>query len=455
MKNQKGAAANPSTTSSQTRDSREHSQKRVPRGKLARGSIVGATAVKVGAMRVAHLGKRRFVSKQRRKQIDRDIDVESAKVIFEALSTLRGTALKAAQLLAMEFEWVPEPYRRELAKAASQVPAMNRALVLKVLKGELGPLERAFADFSATPFAAASLGQVHAATSHEGTALAVKVQYPGIAQGVEADIAMIKTLLTPTKYAPLAASSFDEIRAKIAEELDYRLEADHTEWFGAHFRDDRFVIPPVWRALGTRVVLVTTRVTGLHLEPWLATRPSQAERDHYGQLLVDFFNQCVFEHGVIHADPNPGNFFFRNDGRLGVVDFGCVKQLAPSYVKNVASFMRYTGESDLEFLVRLFNGIGVFYRKHVDRAALAAVLKKEAEWLATPYRQTTFDFAKSREYVARGTEIGRDVFHFLDRYDGAFVYFDRTIHGLYRTLERLGAHVRMLPDSMIHASNPY
>jgi predicted unusual protein kinase regulating ubiquinone biosynthesis (AarF/ABC1/UbiB family) len=178
-------------------------QKSIPKSVLRRGSIVGATAAKVGVKKVVAASRRPFFSDQRQRESDRQTEDEIARMIFDALSTLRGTALKAAQLVSMELDWIPDAYRRELSKAASEVPAMNRALVLKALKTELGAPDRVFAEFSVTPFAAASLGQVHAATSRDGQQLAVKVQYPGIAAGVQADIRMLKTLLAPTLRHPL------------------------------------------------------------------------------------------------------------------------------------------------------------------------------------------------------------------------------------------------------------
>jgi predicted unusual protein kinase regulating ubiquinone biosynthesis (AarF/ABC1/UbiB family) len=420
-------------------------QKSIPQGKLRRGSIVGATAAKVGVKKAVAASRRPFLSETRQREADQRTDHEIARLIFDALSTLRGTALKAAQLVSMEIEWLPDAYQSELSKAASQVPAMNRAVALKALKTELGVPERIFAEFSLTPFAAASLGQVHAATSRDGQTLAVKVQYPGIAASVAADIRMLKALLTPTPYARMLGSSFDEINRKLGEELDYRVEAANTEWFRTHLRDDRFVFPEVKAELSTRTVLTTSRIDGLHLDAWLATSPSQALRDHFGQLLVDFFNQCTYQHGVIHADPNPGNFLFRDDGRLGIIDFGCIKQLDSSYVQAVAQLMRSNGETDPALLEKLHNRIGIFYRHDVDRAALEAYLRGFADWLTEKFGSESFDFSESDAYLARANDFARELLHIIDRYDGSFIYFDRCIQGLYRLLQRLDACVRMSP----------
>ena len=217
---------------------------------------------------------------------------------------------------------------------------MNRALVLKIVKTELGPPETVFKSFDLVPFAAASLGQVHRATSEEGRDLAVKIQYPGMREGVQSDLDLLKGVLAPTKYSRIFKHCFPEVARKVHEELNYKTEARRTEHFKAVIPETRFVSPDVIEALSTERVLTTTRIGGLHLSSWLETRPSKAERDHFGQRLVDFFNFGVFTLSTIHADPNPGNFLFREDGRLGIIDFGCVKNLSPTFVKAIGHLLK-------------------------------------------------------------------------------------------------------------------
>lgn len=418
-------------------------QKNVPQGKFARSGILGVAATKVGVKQATHVGKRPFIPEQRKHDADLENEKQIAKIIFDALCTLRGTALKAAQLISMELELLPETYRRELAKAASEVTPMNRALVRKVIKNELGIPEKVFADFSITPFAAASLGQVHAATSHDGKKLAVKVQYPGIAAGVESDLSMLQTLLKPTRYSRIFAACFTEVLRKVSQELDYEIEAINTEWFRHHFCDERFVIPEVLPELSTKTVLSTTRVEGLHLEEWLATAPSQKNRDRYGQLLVDFFNQCLYGNAVLHADPNPGNFLFRPDGRLGIVDFGCIKRFNSEFVQSIGLLCRHGGPKSGELLEGLYRKIGVVFDSSADRQELVTFLSHWIECLMTPYRQDQFDFSKADAYFAQGMGQIRDLYRFVDRYEGSFTYFGRTEYGLMRLLQRLGARVRM------------
>lgn len=418
----------------------------IPQGRFKRGGTVGLTAAKVGLKKTGHASKRPFLSKEKRELADRHTDEEVAKIIFDALCVLRGTALKAAQLVSMEMEFIPEVYRRELIKACSQVPPMNRVLVRKIVRTQLGPPEKLFRSFSAQPFAAASLGQVHSATSHEGDELAVKIQYPDMAAGVKSDIQMLKGLLSPTKYHRIFKESLDEISRKVGEELDYRKEAENTKRFCALLDPNRFVVPGVVERFSTESVLTTTRVQGLHLNDWLATDPPQSERDYYGQLLVDLFNESIFERGLIHSDPNPGNYLFRKDGKLGVIDFGCITKVSPEFAVALLRLTTHSRTFDPETLMEHHKTLGVHYRSSSDRESLHRFLVKWFALIEEPYKEKRFDFSKCDTYFQRGTAIAKDLYAHVDHYEGPFVYFGRTQHGLMRMLQQLGARVRMAPS---------
>jgi predicted unusual protein kinase regulating ubiquinone biosynthesis (AarF/ABC1/UbiB family) len=415
-------------------------QKRIPKGTLARGSIVGLAAAGACAKKLGHLTRRPFLRPADRAKRDRENEAAIAQTLFSALCALRGTALKAAQLAAGEIEWVPEAYRQELAKAASRVPPMNRALAYQIVKRELGPPERVFRRFDPVPFAAASLGQVHAATAHDGRELAVKIQYPGMADGIEADIQMFRTLLAPTKYRHLFSDCWDEVRRQVGAELDYQLEAKNLTCFRQRCSVKGIVLPEVFPTLSTASVLSTSRLAGLHLDAWLATRPTKRERDRYGQMMVDFFRDSL-RRGVIHADPHPGNYLF-DQGQLGVIDFGCVKRLPPGFVADLQR-LKEADVRDLACVELLHRRLGIYYRQKRDRAGFAPLFREWLDWLREPYRHACFDFSAHPDYFARGAHIGRALHRYIDHYDGAFIYYGRAEHGLMRLLERMGACVRL------------
>jgi predicted unusual protein kinase regulating ubiquinone biosynthesis (AarF/ABC1/UbiB family) len=383
------------------------------------------------------------LSTKKKRIADEANDQAVARIVFQALCTLRGTALKAAQLIAMEMQMIPEAYRRELAKASSQVPPMNRALTYQILKRELGPPEKVFQHFDLSPFAAASLGQVHEATTFDGRRLAVKVQYPGMAEGVKADVDMLKRVLAQTRYRRIFHTCFDEITCKVLEELDYKLEAQQTMAFRKCCTIKDIVIPNVATEFTTANVLSLERLDGLHLDAWLATHPSQAKRDHFGQLLVDFFHHGILNGGAIHADPHPGNYLFCADGRLGVIDFGCVKRLEPHLIQIIQRLNTPSVHLDLCEQETLHRCMGIHYRAHTDEPSFARFFTTWVKWLSEPYQQEVFDFGANHNYFQRGAGFAKTLYGYIDHYDGSFLYYGRAEHGLMRLLERLGARVRM------------
>lgn len=413
--------------------------------RLVRGSILGAAAARATAKKAGLALGQPFRNRAAQEKASQDTDREIAALVFEACTKLRGSALKLAQVLSTEPELIPLAYRQEFGKAGSQVPPINRALLTKLLRTELGELNTLFASFDLTPFAAASLGQVHAAMSQEGLPLAVKVQYPGAATNFSSDISMLKAVLSPTRYARTFAACFEEISARFTEELDYLKEARNTLWFRERLTLPGIVVPEVHEELCTKRVVTTTRLSGKHLDEWLLDGPPQEERDGYGQLLVNLLYHTTFELSTIHADPNFGNYLFREDGTLGLIDFGCVKHLGADFLDAVRAATS-PGTPDPDAIEALHQSLGVFYRHDVPASTRRGFVKRWGTWLHEPYREEFFDFGQSDDYFQRGAELGRELYSYLEHFDGPFVYFGRAQQGLMRLLQRLGARVRMAPS---------
>jgi predicted unusual protein kinase regulating ubiquinone biosynthesis (AarF/ABC1/UbiB family) len=246
----------------------------------------------------------------------------------------------------MELGLLPEGKRIELARAHYQVTPRNRALVVKVLRQEFGQqdIHLLFRHFEPQAFAAASLGQVHAAKLTNGDPVAVKLQYPGMAASIGSDMRMLRSLLQALGKRSDAlpkAGIIDRVMAdveqKLAQELDYLHEAQALLWFGEQLRLPGLVIPrPVMGRTTTRV-LTMQRLQGQHLNEWLQTQPSQAQRDHYGQLLFDTFIHCAFALRHLQADPHPGNYLFMPNGQLGLLDFGCTRALDESFCRALSA----------------------------------------------------------------------------------------------------------------------
>jgi predicted unusual protein kinase regulating ubiquinone biosynthesis (AarF/ABC1/UbiB family) len=417
----------------------------VPEGKLARAKVAGTAAVKLGIGQLGHRVKRPFLSETDRKEARAALDDKNASLLFDALSQLRGTALKAAQMLSLEVELLPEAYRRELEKSCHQVPPLNRVLVRKALVEEFGqPPEALFARFDAEAFAAASLGQVHAATLHDGTPVAVKIQYPGIHVAIDSDMALIRQFARGLPNSRVVLQSLAEIHARLREEVDYRQEADNTLWFKRHLLLDGVEVPaPVPDRCGIRVL--TTRLAGgLHLDAWLATNPDQSARDRAGQRLYDVFVHSALKLRRLHADPNPGNYLFQPDGSVAVIDFGCVKTMSERFAQVLPHVLMAYRDDDPDALFRAYRELGMTYRK--DGARLyEEVLRPFGRWLVEPLQDEHFDFGRHSDYTSRGQEFIQQLGKLsgLERLADEFIFFDRTIYGLCKLFERMGARVRI------------
>ncbi|MEJ2691551.1 MAG: AarF/ABC1/UbiB kinase family protein [Candidatus Thiodiazotropha sp.] len=416
----------------------------VPEGALKRARIAGATAVRLGIGQLGHRAKRPFLSSEGRETSEQALEEKQARLLFDTLAQLRGTALKVAQMLCMEMELLPESFRLELEKACHRVPPLNRVLVRKALVEEFGrPPEALFAAFDDQAFAAASLGQVHAATTQDGRRVAVKIQYPGIHVAIDSDIALMRQVVRAMPNQRLALQSLDEIHARLREEVDYRQEAANTSWFRRRLDETMPRIPQVITEFSGARVLTTSFVDGLHLDDWLATAPDQATRDRAAQALYDHFIHSARSLSCIHADPNPGNTLFSANGEISLIDFGCVKRISSGFIDLLPEVLNAYRADDVTALFRAYAQLGMDFGTQSTRV-YEEVLRPFGRWLVEPLQEEYYDFKEHADYTARGMGVIhglqrlKDLHHLADD----FIFFDRTIYGLCKLFERMGARVR-------------
>ena len=413
----------------------------IPQGQLSRSAVVGTTALKIGINRLqgsamSTLGFGDAVG---------DLDARSAQQLFEAMIKLRGTAVKLAQMLGMESGLLPEGIQKALEKSWHQVPPLNRVLVRKVLVEEFGQSpEKVFSKFDSKAFAAASLGQVHKAQLPDGTPVAVKIQYPGIHVAMQNDLKLLRKLAVGLPQRKLASLSVAEIEARLLEELDYDREAQSTEWFRRNIVTDEVTVPAVFSDFSTSRVLTTMLLDGEPLDAWLQNNPQQKVRDAAAQRIYDCFARCVNDLKRLHADPNPGNYLFQNDGSIALIDFGCTRVLSDRFVSNLPVLLEAYKAQDKEQLRAAFAAFGMSYGDAFD-AAYDEVLRPFGVWLTRPLEAEYFDFGRNPGF----TSCARELIHAMSRIKGIdhiaeeFLFFDRTTYGLCKIFERLGATVRM------------
>lgn len=422
--------------------------KNLPEGTIARAGVAGLTTVKLGTKHIQSLAKRQFLAEPGQQQEKERLEDETARILFKSFSRLRGTALKLAQMLSMEPQLLPPSLQHELSKSYHQVPPLNRTLVRKAMIKELGaPPEDIFASFESQAFAAASLGQVHGARNQGGDNLAVKVQYPGIAITIESDVRLLRAMLRTAPRSRLLLIGLDEVHERLREEVDYIHEARSSDWFRANLAIKGIVIPKVFPKESTSRILTTERLDGMHLDQWLETNPSQKERDRAAQLLYDFFIYSVYELNRLHADPNPGNFFFRSDGTIGVVDFGCSRILRPHFSSALLKLFVAYYKKDRTGVLDAYTSLGMLDERdnQGNEAFHQELLESFGEWLTLPLREEIYDFREHAGYASQGFTFARrtlrhDRFHNMSR---EFYFVDRTYHGLFQLFEKLGAQVRL------------
>jgi predicted unusual protein kinase regulating ubiquinone biosynthesis (AarF/ABC1/UbiB family) len=309
---------------------------KIPKGRLRRsaklGSIIGAQGARYAGTKAANVARSEEQGKERLEQRH----METAMKMVGALGQMKGAAMKLGQFASfIDTEFIPEEYREiyqeQLGKLRSEAPAMPWEQVVKVLEEEYDgePLSEYFAEIEHEAFAAASIGQVHRAELLDGRKVAVKIQYPGIAEAMEADLRNAGTIVRLAKaIAPgLDAKAIaEEIRERMMEELDYEYEAQNQRTFSRAYREHPFIyVPEVITRISRRRVLVTEFVEGIGFDA-IKELPHE-ERSRFGEIVFRGSFGSIYHLQHFNADPHPGNYILMEDGRVAFLDFGMTKKL--------------------------------------------------------------------------------------------------------------------------------
>ncbi|HEY1456943.1 MAG TPA: AarF/ABC1/UbiB kinase family protein [Solirubrobacteraceae bacterium] len=364
----------------------------IPTSRMRRSATVGrlaaSEAVKQFGTRAANVAR----SEQGAEEALARRQLETAKQIVAALGTMKGAAMKLGQVMSfLDVGLVGEEYREEfqaeLAKLRDAAPTVSFKQMRRVIEDDLeASIADLFKEFDEQPIAAASIGQVYRAVLHDGREVAVKVQYPGVAAAVRADMQnldMIMRLLkrmTPGMDAKAIAA---EIRARIGEELDYELEAQNQRSLARIYQGHPFiVVPDVITALSREHVLVSEFVRGVGFEELKGY--SQPERDRIGEIVFRFFLGCLYRHRQFSGDPHPGNFLLLEDGRIAFLDFGLFKRMERAPVELELACQRAVVEGDTMALHRLLADSGFLpHPERVDPEHLMAFITDAIWWYTT------------------------------------------------------------------------
>lgn len=430
-------------------------QDKIATGKVDRTIKFVKTGAKIGGNYIKHYAKKVVNPDLDKEELHRD----NAGDIFETLSELKGSALKVAQMLSMDKGVLPKAYSEKFTLAQYSAPPLSGPLVVKTFSKTLGksPFEL-YDEFNLNAVNAASIGQVHVAYKNKKK-LAVKVQYPGVAESIKSDLKIVKPIAL--RMFGLSEKDLDkyiqEVEGKLIEETDYRLELKRSkEISDASKHIQNLIFPNYYPELSSDKVLTMDWLSGNHLIEFVEKEnPSQEIRDKIGQALWDFFEFQIHTLKKVHADPHPGNFLFNSDGKVGIIDFGCVKEIPEDFYHDYFALLIPELIDNEEMLLKIMGRIEMLY--NTDTPNLQKAFKdafiKMTKLLATPFRNETFDFGND-EYIESIYKLGEEISNdkiLKSSKDGRgsrhMLYINRTYFGIYSMLNQLKAKVEIGPKT--------
>jgi predicted unusual protein kinase regulating ubiquinone biosynthesis (AarF/ABC1/UbiB family) len=424
----------------------------IPTSKIQRATKLVSTGAKVGVNYLKYYGDKIVKTEEEAKE---RLNKNNASDIYNGLKQLKGSALKVAQMLSMEKSILPQAYVEKFSLAQFSVPPLSPPLVIKTFKKYFGKHpDDLFDTFNATSVNAASIGQVHIATKN-GKKLAVKIQYPGVAESIASDLAMVK---------PIAMSMFNikgkdsdkyfkEVEHKLVEETNYILEVEQSKEISkacAHISNLQF--PKYYEDLSSERIITMDYMEGEHLSEFTAHNTDQDKANKLGQALWDFYMYQIHNLKKVHADPHPGNFLISKKGELIALDFGCMKSIPQEFYTPYFELAKPENISNRDYFVAKLYELEIL-KEDDSKAELAFFTEMFYDMLSLftqPFHQDTFDFSDA-EFFGKIAELGERYSKSTDlkkmngnRGSKHFIYINRTFFGLYNLMFDLKAqHIKI------------
>lgn len=420
---------------------------RIPTSKIERATKLFQTGAKVGINYVKYYGEKLINTEEKAQE---NLNEANAEDIYNGLKTMKGSALKVAQMLSMEKSILPRAYVEKFSLSQFSVPPLSAPLVVKSFKKYFGkhPSE-IFDSFNLTSVNAASIGQVHQAEKN-GEKLAVKIQYPGIAKSISSDLALVKPIAMKMFNIKGKNSDryFKEVEDKLTEETNYILEFKQSEEIAEackHIPNLKF--PTYYKELSSDRILTMSWMEGIHLSEFTGNEINQETSNKIGQALWDFYMYQMHHLKKVHADPHPGNFLVNSNGELIVIDFGCMKSIPDDFyipyfelakkehIDNPVYFEQKLYE--LEILREDDSAQEIVFFKNLFHEMLSLFTQ--------PFHQDEFDFSDP-EFFEQIASLGSKYAKSSElkemngnRGSKHFIYINRTFFGLYNLMFDLKA----------------
>lgn len=431
---------------------------KIPTGKIERASQLVKTGFKVGGNYVAYYGEK-IVNPSLTKD---KLNENNAEDIYDGLQNLKGSALKVAQMLSMDKSIMPQAYVDKFSLSQFSVPPLSAPLVRKTFKKYLGKFpEEIYDTFTPNSINAASIGQVHVATK-SGKKLAVKIQYPGVADSISSDLALVKPFATRMFNLKGKDSEkyFIEVENKLLEETNYILELKQSLEMANACKDiANLRFPNYYPELSSEKILTMDWMEGEHLSEFAAKNTDRAKGDKLGQALWDFYMFQMHELRQVHADPHPGNFLIDSEANLMPIDFGCIKKVPDEF------YFPYFELADPKVINNPFLFNEKLYELEILRLDdspaeieyFTGIFHRLLSLFTKPFHGDYFDFS-DEEFFAEIAVMGEDFTKDTqlrkmngNRGSKHFLYINRTFFGLYNLMHDLKARVAT-QNYMIYSS---
>jgi predicted unusual protein kinase regulating ubiquinone biosynthesis (AarF/ABC1/UbiB family) len=423
-------------------------QQAIPISKVQRAAKFISTGAKVGGNYVKHYAKKMVNPSMDKEELHQN----NASDIYNSLSELKGSALKVAQMMSMDKNLLPRAYQDKFTMAQYSAPPLSYPLVVKTFQKHFSQTpEQLFDTFTRSAINAASIGQVHQATK-DGKTLAVKIQYPGIADSVSSDLRLVRPFAL--RLLNMNERELDnymgEVEEKLLEETDYILEVERSKEISSaceHIPNLKF--PTYYDELSSERIITMDWIEGLHIKEWLDTKPSQKSKNQIGQALWDFYHHQVHNLKKVHADPHPGNFIIQENDQLGVIDFGCVKVIPEDFYEGYFALIKKDLLVEGEELNQIFFDLEFISDRDTaeEQVYFKGVFTEMIDLLGRPFHSEQFDFSDDTffdQIFQLSNRITTDkMFRQSRQARGSRhgLYINRTYFGLYNLLNQLQAEV--------------
>jgi predicted unusual protein kinase regulating ubiquinone biosynthesis (AarF/ABC1/UbiB family) len=421
----------------------------IPTHKIERATKLVSTGVKIGGNYFRYYGEKLIRGEENKDKLN----ANNAKDIYDGLKELKGSALKVAQMLSMEKNLMPKAYVEQFSLAQFSVPPLSGALVKKTIRKYLGADPEALFDtFSMQSENAASIGQVHRATK-EGKALAVKIQYPGVANSIRSDLAIVKPIAL--KMFNLKGKDtdryFEEVENKLLEETDYLQELQSSQMISEAAQVlPNLTFPKYYPKWTTSKILTMDWMEGVHLSEYVKREKlNQKERNLLGQTLWDFYMFQIHGLRKVQADPHPGNFMVSEQGELIAIDFGCIKEIPEDFYIPYFELSKKENIEDQESFVKLLTDLEILLDTDTEEETtyFLALFQKMMRLFTKPFHDQHFDFSDAVFWDAI-SNLSKDFTEDSqlrqmngNRGSKHFIYINRTFFGLYHLLHDLEAQI--------------